>query len=348
MANTDSERRVHLVGTIPAESTSAALELIDSTVGDRTVNWLPDGETGSRRNWIGRLIENLRSHPDLEVTKDGDWSDYETTTGFRVKKGHSFDYVALDYYEHFEDSWPLFEQARSEMGRPDLAFQVGIPGPIDVSFAAFGFNPVLGLRHVRPFEDATVVEIAKIDAVAGNEVVYQLEIPIEVEIVNRIPKPVRDVLAKQLARRILRVIRRSPPGTRWGFHLCVGDMNNKAFSRLEDTTTLVMLANALLARFPADRTLEFLHVPLAHGSEPPSTEEVFYAPLAELLVDPEVRLVAGFAHEGQSFDEQLKLRGLIEGQVGGPVDVAASCGLGRRDLASAESNLRLSRSLVDS
>jgi hypothetical protein len=346
MASVDGERRVHLVGTIPAESTSAALELIGATVGDRTVNWLPDGETGSRRNWIGRLIENLRTHPDLKVIKDGDWSDYDTTTGFRVRKGHTFDYVDLDYYEHFEESWPLFKDARTEMGRPEMAFQVGIPGPIDVSFAAFGFNPVLGLRHSRPFEDATVVEIAKIHAAAGDEIVFQLEIPIEVEIVNRIPTPVRGVLAKQLARRILKVIRRSPPGTRWGFHLCVGDMNNKAFSRLEDAGTLVMLANALLAGFPAGRTLEFLHIPLAHGSEPPTAEEGFYAPLKELEIHPDVRLIAGFAHEAQSLDEQLKLRSLTESQVGRAVDIAASCGLGRRDMAAAESNLNLSKSLV--
>jgi len=346
MASVDGERRVHLVGTIPAESTSVALELIGATVGDRITDWLPDGETGSRRNWIGRLIENLRSHPDLKVVRDGDWSDYETTPGFRVRKGHAFDYVELDYYEHFVASWPLFKEARSEMSHPEMAFQVGIPGPIDVSFAAFGFNPVLGLRHSRPFEDATVVEIARIHGVAGDEVVYQLELPIEVEIVNRIPKPVRGVVAKQLARRILRVIRRSPPGTRWGFHLCVGDMNNKAFSRLEDAGTLVMLANALLAEFPAGRTLEFLHIPLAHGSEPPTAESGFYAPLAELKIHPDVRLIAGFAHEAQSLDEQLKIRSLIESQVGRPVDIAASCGLGRRDMAAAELNLSLSRSLV--
>lgn len=347
MASVNSGRRVHLVGTIPAESTSAALELINETVGEHTVDWLPDGETGTRRNWIGRLIENLRRHPDLEVAKDGDWSDYDSTPGFKVRKGHAFDYVDLDYYEHFEESWPLFQKARSEMGRPELSFQVGIPGPIDVSFAAFGFNPVLGFKHSRPFEDATVVEIAKIHDDAGDEIVYQLELPIEVEVLNRIPKPARRVLAKRLARRILRVIRRSPPGTRWGFHLCVGDMNNKAFSRLDDTGTLVSLANALFAGFPAGRTLEFVHIPLAHGSEPPTADPDFYAPLAELEVRPGVRLIAGFAHEGQSLDEQRKLRSLIEGQVGHPVDVAASCGLGRRDLAAAESNLRLSESLVN-
>lgn len=337
---------MHLVGTIPAESTAAALELITATVGDSTVDWLPDGETGSRQNWIGRLIEYLRTHPDLEIVKDGDWSDYDTTPGFRVRKGHKFDYVDLDYYRFFEESWPLFQTARSELGRPEMSFQVGIPGPIDVSFAAFGFNPVLGLRNTRPFEDATVVEVAKINAAAGDEIVYQLEIPIEVEILNRVPKPARGLVAKQLARRILRVIRRSPPGTRWGFHLCVGDMNNKAFSRLEDAGTLVLLANALLAGFPEGRKLEFLHIPLAHGSEPPTTDEGFYAPLAELRVPPDVRLIAGYAHEAGTLDELLELRDLIESQVGRPVDVAASCGLGRRDLAAAESNLSLSKSLV--
>ncbi|MGD2060447.1 MAG: hypothetical protein PVF87_06260, partial [Acidimicrobiia bacterium] len=231
MASVDVGRRVHLVGTIPADSMSEALRLVEETVGDSTTDWLPDGETGKRRNWIGRLVENLRNHPDLEVSKDGDWSDYDSTPGFRVKKGHRFDYVELDYFDYFQGSWPQFQEVRSELGRTTMAFQVGIPGPIDVSFAAFGFNPALGLRHVRPFEDATVVEIAKIHAVAGDEIVYQLEIPIEVEIVNRIPKAMRKAGANWLAGRILRVIRRSPHGTRWGFHLCVGDMNNKAFSR---------------------------------------------------------------------------------------------------------------------
>jgi hypothetical protein len=85
---------------------------------------------------------------------------------------------------------------------------------------------------------------------------------------------------------------------------------------------------------------------LAHGSEPPTAEEGFYAPLTELEIHPDVRLIAGFAHEAQSLDEQLKLRSLIESQVGRAVDIAASSGLGRRDLAAAESNLNLSKSLV--
>jgi hypothetical protein len=134
----ETNRRVHLVGTVPAESTQEAFRLVSETVGDRITDWLPDGETGNRKNWIGRLVDSLGNHPDLELAKEGDWSDYESTPGFKVKKNHEFTLVDLDYFEHFEASWTDFQEVRSDWGRPDLAFQVGIPGPVDVAFAAFG------------------------------------------------------------------------------------------------------------------------------------------------------------------------------------------------------------------
>jgi hypothetical protein len=340
-------RRVHLVGTIPTHTTREALRLAIDTLGDRLPDWLPDGETGARRNWIGRLVESLNDHDDLELAEDGDWSNYESTPRFRVKKGHHFDSVDLDYFEHFEESWPEFQKIRSELGRPDLAFQIGIPGPIDVAFAAFGFNPIAGLRHAKPFELATGREVERIHAVAGKEVVYQLEIPIEVEIANRIPSLLRSPGVRWLTRRILRVVDDSPEGTRWAFHLCVGDMNNEAFSRLRDAGPVVRLANGLMSRFPSGRTLEFIHVPLAHGSIPPTTDPRFYEPLRRLQLPQSVRFVAGFAHERQSLEEQRKVRDLVEDLVGHPVFVASSCGLGRRDLAAATANLNQSRQLAE-
>lgn len=343
----EQARRVHLVGTIPADSTEEALSLVSDTVGDRITDWLPDGETGSRKNWIGRLVENLKSHHDLELAKDGDWSDYESTPGFKVKKDHEFTSVDLDYFEHFENSWPEFQNARSDLGRPDLSFQIGIPGPIDVAFAAFGFNPVGGFKHVKPFEEATTREVEKIHDVAGDEVVYQLEIPIEVEIANRIPGPLRALGAQRLAKRILRVVEDSPVGTRWGFHLCVGDMNNESFSKLKDATTIVQLANALAAQFPSSHVLEFVHMPLAHGAIPPTSDPKFYAPLLDLKLPDRVRFIAGFSHERQRLEDQRKVRAILEVMVDGPVDVASSCGLGRRDIEAATANLEQSRRLTE-
>ena len=339
-----SDRTVHLVGTIPVDSTREAMSLVIERVGDRIGDRLPDGETGDRENWIGRIIESLRTHPDLEVRREGDWSDYETTPVFAVRRGHSFDSVDLDYHQHFVDSWGAFEEAKRRLGRPDLAFQIGIPGPIDLAFAAFGFNPIQGLRHARPFEEATIRDIEQIHATVGDQVVYQLEIPIEVEVAIRMRFLGRPGIG-WLAKRVLRVIEGSPEGTRWGFHLCVGDMNHRSFSRLDDATIPVKLANALIERFPAGRTLEFLHMPFAHAVEPPTTSESFYEPLRRLQLDG-TRFVAGFVHEGQSADAQRAIRDTIERLVGGPVDVAASCGLGRRDLEHARANLDRSRELA--
>ncbi|HSM02341.1 MAG TPA: hypothetical protein VK960_07895 [Acidimicrobiia bacterium] len=338
-------RTVHLVGTIPAASTREAMSLVVERIGDRIGDRLPDGETGDRENWIGRIIESLRRHPDLEVEREGDWSDYDTTPVFAVRRGHSFDTVDLDYHRHFVDSWGEFEEAKRRLGRPDLAMQIGIPGPIDLAFAAFGFNPIQGLRHSRPFEEATVGDIEKIHEAAGDEVVYQLEIPIEVEIAIRMRFLGRPGIG-WLAKRILKVIEASPEGTRWGFHLCVGDMNHRAFSTLSDATIPVRLANALVKRFPEGRRLEFLHMPFAHAVEPPTTDQSFYDPLRALTLDG-TRFVAGFVHEGQDLDTQRSIRDTIERMVGHPVDVAAACGLGRRDLEHARANLEMSRALAE-
>lgn len=344
-ASAATNRNVHLVGTIPVRDTREALELAVDLVGDRLGGRVPDGETGDRSNWINRLIESLRSHPDLRLKRDGAWTSYTDTPAFAVKKGHRFDTVTLDYLENFEKSWPEFESVRRELGRQDLTFQVGIPGPIDVAFAAFGFHPVHGLRHARPFEEATIEEVSRIHARAGDDVIFQLEIPIEVELAIR-TRFLGAVGRRWLARRILRVVRQAPEGTRWGFHLCVGDLNHRSFSRLKDASIPVKLTNALVAAFPAGRTLEFVHMPFAHAVDPPTTEPSFYEPLQDLRTDG-WRLAAGFVHEGLDLETLRSIRDTIEGRVGRPVDVAAACGLGRRDLERARANLELSRQLAD-
>ena len=339
-------RSVHLVGTIPAGDTKEALRLVLDTVGDRVGDRLPDGETGDRGNWIGRLIESLRQHPDVEVSREGDWSDYESTPAFKVRRGHRFESVELDYYDAFTESWPEFQKARAELGRPELALQVGIPGAIDIAFAAFGFNPIAGFRYAATFEDATVREIERIDAEAGDEIVYQIEIPIELEVAIRMPSVVRGPGVRWLARRILRIVERAPEGTRWGFHICVGDMNNVAFSKLGDVTPSVMLANALVDQFPDGRNLEFVHLPFAHGSIPPTEDAAFYTPLEDLRLPDEVALIAGFVHERQGLPIQKRVRDRIEHLTDRQVDVAAACGLGRRTVEAATANLVQSRQLV--
>lgn len=341
-----TDRHVHLVGTVPADDAKAAFELFATELGDRLPPWVPDGETGDRLNWIQRIIESLRSHPDLRLARDGDWSDYGKTPCFEVAPNRSFTTLDLDYYEYFQESWPAFQGFRDSLDRP-VSLQVGIPGHLDLALCAFGFKPGAAFRNVAPFRDATVREITLIQAAGGDDVVFQLEVPIPLILLTRVPSRGQALAAARLAAEILKVVRRTRRGTRFGIHLCYGDMNHRSMAEPEDTRPAVLLANALVKQWPQAQELEFIHMPFGRGIEPPPLDGSFYAALAELRLPPEVRFAAGIVHEGRELDELRRLRNRIETLVGRPVDVAAACGLGRRDRERAVRNLALSQALAE-
>ena len=233
----------------------------------RGLRSLPDGETGERHHWIIHIIEGLRSHPDLELRKQGDWSDYDRVPVFKVRRGHRLNGSSLDFghVREFERSFPLFLEARSRADLPRLAFQVGVPGDLDM--ALFVLVPQGALLRRKPFTDATVAEIAAIHALGGDDVIFQVEIPVELVAVARMPRFVQPAIAALLARGVANLARRAPKGARFGVHLCLGDMNHRALGKLNDTAPLVTLANALARAWPDDRPLEFMHAPFA--SAPP-------------------------------------------------------------------------------
>lgn len=337
----DDHRRVHLVGTVPADDARSAFDLFASTLDGHLPPWIPDGETGDRLDWIQRIIDGLRDHPDLRLARDGDWSDYESTPYFVVAPGHKFSSLELDYTSYFQESWPEFQKFRS--GRDgDHVLQVGVPSHVDLAMGAFGFKPGPGLRHLAPFRDATVREITRIHAVAEDDAVFQLEIPIPLILLDKAPSATRPVLANRLAAELVKAVRRAPRGARFGIHLCHGDMNHRSMADPEDAGSAVQLANALVAAWPRDQRLDFIHAPFARGEEPPSIDPEFYAPLRGLRLPPETRFAAGLVHEGLSLDEMAGIRDRVEGLIDRTVDVGAACGLGRRDRNRAEANLRLS------
>lgn len=334
-------RAVHLVGTVPAEHSGEAFDLFAAKLDGHLPRSIPDGETGDRLDWIERIIEGLKSHPDLYVAEDGDWSAYEQTPRLDVKKGHRLTSLELDYTGYFDETWPSWREFSQRVGG-DHSLQIGIPGHLDLALVAFGFKPEKGLRNVAPFRDATVREITRIHAVAGDDVVFQLEIPIPLILLSRLPLVAQPLVANRLAAELVKVIERSPTGARFGIHLCYGDMNNEAMGDPADSSSLVRLSNALVTAWPSAQGLEFIHAPFARGSEPPSLDPEFYSPLADLELPEGARFAAGIVHEARSVDELVVLRDLVENLVERPVDVGAACGLGRRDRERAEVNLEMS------
>jgi hypothetical protein len=88
-------RRAHLVGSIPAGSAAEAMRLAVQRLGPE-LDYLPDGETGVRRNWVIGMIEGFRTHNDLRLVKDGDWSDCDKTPRFALQPGHRLYGAALN------------------------------------------------------------------------------------------------------------------------------------------------------------------------------------------------------------------------------------------------------------
>ena len=266
-----ADREAHLVGSLPGATPAAAMATALELLGP-SLRSLPDGETGERRNWIISAIEGMRAHPSLELKKGGDWSDYDRIPQFRVRRGHTLYGASLDFghVAAARESFPAFEQARAAAGRPDLVFQQGVPGDFDM--AMFTLGPVGGLRHRRAFTEATLAEIRDARAVTGPDTLFQIEVPAELVLLAKAPPQVRPLLAGLLARTITGLAAGAPAGTHFAVHLCLGDMNNRAFGTMGDTTPLVLLANAVTAGWPQGRSLDLIHAPFAAADHPATTE----------------------------------------------------------------------------
>ena len=291
---------------------------------------LPDGETGERFHWIIHIIEGLRDHPDLELRSDGDWSDYDRTPAVQGARRAPAHGAALDlgYARAFEESWPAFLEARERAGEPSLAFQAGIPGDLDM--ALFVLGPRGALTRRAPFTEATVREIHAMHAQAAGDVVFQIEVPVELVAVARAPAPVRPLLARVLARGIAGLARRSPR-RRALRHAPVPRGHEPQGARADARHGAARRARerdrARLAGRPAAGVRARA---VRRGGGAAAGRPRWYVPLDRLRLQPGTRFVAGFAHEDQDLADQRFVQELIERSVGAPVDVSTSCGLGRR------------------
>ncbi|MFP2908636.1 hypothetical protein ACLESD_27015 [Pyxidicoccus sp. 3LFB2] len=337
-------RAAHLVGSIPAAETAEAMQLALELLGPG-LRSLPDGEPGARRNWIAHIVDSFRKHPDLELRKEGDWSSYQHTPVFGVRRGRRLTAEALDlgHVADYSESFKTFLELRRQAGTPGLSFQAGLP--CDFDMAMFTLGPLGALRWGAAFRQALLRELRQLHALGGADMVFQLEAPVELVAMSKAPAVLQSVLASFLASRLAGFAREAPVGARFGMHLCLGDLNHEALGRLKDARPVVTLVNALTRAWPGDRPLEYVHVPFAAGEAPAPTDARFYAPLARLKLPEQTRFVAGIVHERWTEAQTRPVLQLVERAVGRRVDVAAACGLGRRSRDAAVQTMRTTLAL---
>lgn len=320
-----SRRHMHFVGTMPQFPDARAA--FSWQLGDEVrplLRRLSSGETGPRLLWFVPMVKELKGQPEIRSVKDGDWSGYEDTDLLTVRRGQQLR-IPLRLEQYATEDRAALESVVDDAGLP---MQVGVPGYLDM--ALFTFGPLGAIRHSRKFLTAVSDQISRI---AAPDVVFQLEVPAALIAVASAPRLLRPAMAAFMAHLVTRPVARAPQGSRFGVHLCLGDLGHRALRQLPDAEPLVLLANAIVRRWPAGRSLEFVHLPMSGGDQPPTTDAAFYGPLRRLHDMP---LIAGIAHELQDPSDQLRVRDLVETAAGRPVDIATSCGLGRRAPAEAE------------
>lgn len=336
-----AKRAALLVGSLPfADEETGMTRALDILGPD--LFCLPDGEIGektpsfpkgNRIAWVVYAIEKLtQDERSWEIVKhpirgaDGMAATYNDFQ--KLKPRHSPadmpSYVRLGYDDFFRRSYPVFKYLRQQRNLPDLKFQMGVPTGFAMGFAFA--SPITWLRYTYAFNTVIAREVNAVLAEAGHDVVIQIEVPPELYAAYKLPKPLMGLALRP----ILDLLGKITPGARIGMHLCLGDFHNEALVHPKTLGKMVAFSNKLVASWPVQHTLAYVHYPFAEGLVPPSMAASYYVPLKDIDLPGGTRFVAGFVHEKRTFDENRHILHSIEAARGQAVDVACSCGLGRR------------------
>lgn len=347
-----TQRSVLLVGSMPFDNEEVAMQRALDTLGPLLFA-LPDGEIGEksevfpngiRSAWVNVAIEKLYEDKERwrtvrepvrgETGFPKDYNSFQFVEGL-LPPDQMSEHVVFGYDSFFNDSYPIFQRERSARGLNKLKFQLGIPTG---SALAFAFpTPQDAGPYLGTFNSVLAREVNRAIAQAGDDVIIQLEIPPELFAAYMFPQmvdqlalgPIHDLLGK------------ITPGAQIGMHFCLGDFHNHAINHPESFGPMVEFSNRLVETWPQDKKLVYMHYPLAEGAIPPSTDASRYEPLKDIRLPEGVRFIAGFVHEKCSLDELKGILKTIEDARGSAVDVACSCGLGRRTVPVADQLLNL-------
>ena len=354
----DHKRQALLVGSMPFESEEDAMNRALDALG--TDLWaLPDGEIGeksekyplgNRAAWVQAIIDICeQDHENWEVVDRGVRGESGFPTGYgtgprlKPKRSPSEMHKHLDFrwLQYFQKSYPIFKRLRQERGMPNLKFQVGLPTGMGITFGMM--SPINALRYASAFNKRMAYEANEMLKIADSgDIIFQLEVPGELAMAYRMPK----FMVNIPLRTILGLVKQIEPKASFGIHLCFGDLNNEALIKADILDKMVYFSNRLVDKWPKTHELRYLHYPLAEAADPPPLKAVYYEPLKNINLPANVRFVAGFVHDKRSEAEHQQILETIEGLRGHTVDIACSCGMGRRTPEMAKTLIDVTHKLT--
>ena len=327
-----------LPGSLPCETAEQSFRIFGGALG-QWLDYMPDGEVGTRRYWIdGIAYRVFNGHPEIETVKypapengvEKWWPRGRTDEfGFRVKPGVSKVRFGdpgwrLGFARDAINSYALFRYMKKDGVVPQhVRFQVCIP----LVFSAVRFFfPDEDVEKVVPgFTEATRAEVAKIvEMIPNDDLAIQWDLAVE----NRFVDTAMDEHGAEVARKegarvcapLFDICSAIPKAVHLGHHMCFGTLNGWPSRQPPTVAGTVILANAATAA--SGRKVEFLHIPtLAH------TEDAWFAPLNNLKADG-ARVYMGAIHHlhgPHGLRDQLKTMKKYLSDFG----LGSPCGFGR-------------------
>lgn len=352
-------RFAHLVGSMPYDNEETAMTNALNAIGGY-LHSLPDGEvgeksaqypTGCRSAWTQIIMDSMEADTENWKVKRrairnsiGVPAHYTKASVLRPRKSPKEieKYLDFKWLDYFKNSYPIYKKLKKEYGLESLKFQVGLPTGLGITMVVLG--PVYGLRYAQAFNRRMAYEANEIAKIADpGDLIFQIEVPIEVIMFHMMPP----VISNIVFRSIIGLIKLMNPKIPIGIHLCLGDLNNESLAKIKTLKPLVKFANKLVERLPMHHELAYMHFPLAEGKVPPVVEASFYNELKKVRLPENTRFIAGFVHEKLSLDEHKSLLKNIEHIRDEKIEVACSCGMGRRTSGVADQLLKIKKELVE-
>jgi hypothetical protein len=277
-----------LVGSLPADSTEAALRTGAELFGDM-VFALPDGETGPRATWVGfESMHLIGPHPDVETTAVA-----ESPTGIPRHMYETAKFKLRDRVTELRwDSWPRidealesyaqFEALREEGVIPErLRFQVCLPFPSSV---LNGFKESFASDYPvadRAYEDLVLRELERLTgAIPPGELAIQWDVCLEVLDLEGVVAWMTDDAWERFTGPVERLTPQVPEEVLVGYHLCYGTFPEWPMFEARDTSLTVRMANYAVEH--SGRPIDWVHI--AGPRYLRSEDESFFRPLSDLDV----------------------------------------------------------------
>jgi hypothetical protein len=348
MSNRPVTSPLLLVGSLPADSTEAALRAGGELFGD-LVFALPDGETGPRAAWVGYERERLvRPNPDVETVAETESPTgvprhaYETPI-FKIRDGVKE--LHWDSWPRIDDaleSYRVFTKLRDDGVIPEhVRFQLSLPFP---SSALNGFKADWAADYPiadRAFEDLVLRELDRVLAeIPAGDLALQWDVCYEVLDLEGVIAWMGADPWERFTGPVQRLTPKIPEEVLVGYHLCYGTLPAWPMHEPHDMSLLVRMANFAVAN--SGRPVDWLHL-----AGPPylrSEDYRFFAPLAELDIgDTRPYLGIVLPLDGAS---GLKRRRATASRYLREFGVAMYCGFGRQPGQDGMETMRTHRETV--